>query len=298
MGNLTLTRRKALQIFAAQMALAVAGCSKPTEEIVPYVQMPEGLIPGEPLRFATALPIDGYGQGSSRHFGRRPTDKGRGQSAPSRQPRVQPMPSPKQRSCPCTIRIDRAPRPENGAIASWDAFRAALLPQLEHHDRNAGDGLRLVTGRITSPTLLRQIDSLLTRYPLARWHVHEPIDDRMERRGDVLAFGRAVHPLLHLDRVAVMLCLDADPLGPGPTQVRNARQWIQARNSKDPQNFSRVYVAESVLTLTGTKADYRLAVASNQDFQHRNRGRQRTGCPPSAPYTIAGLGAFRRSIGA
>ena len=62
MSNLTLTRRKALQMFAAQMALTVAGCSKPNEEIVPYVQMPEGLIPGEPLRFATALPIDGMGR--------------------------------------------------------------------------------------------------------------------------------------------------------------------------------------------------------------------------------------------
>ena len=259
MSNLTLTRRKALQMFAAQMALTVAGCSKPNEEIVPYVQMPEGLIPGEPLRFATALPIDGYGQGIlAISVDGRPIKVEGNPRHPASLGRNRCL---RRSSDPDLVRSGSIAHPDkNGAIASWDAFRSALLPQLEHHDKNAGDGLRLVTGRITSPTLLRQIDSLLTRYPLARWHVHEPIDDRMERRGDVLAFGRAVHPLLHLDRVAVMLCLDADPLGPGPTQVRNARQWIQARNSKDPQNFSRVYVAESVLTLTGTKADYRLAV--------------------------------------
>ena len=60
---LRFSRRDALRIFAAHMALAVAGCSKPVEEIVPYVQMPQGLVPGEPLRFATAIPMAGYGLG-------------------------------------------------------------------------------------------------------------------------------------------------------------------------------------------------------------------------------------------
>src|SRR6185312_16553582 len=60
---LRFSRRDALRIFAAHMALAVAGCSKPVEEIVPYVQMPQGLVPGEPLRFAMAIPMAGYGLG-------------------------------------------------------------------------------------------------------------------------------------------------------------------------------------------------------------------------------------------
>ena len=58
-----LSRRSALQLFAAQMALTVAGCSKPVEEIVPYVNMPERVVPGELLRFATTLPLSGYGRG-------------------------------------------------------------------------------------------------------------------------------------------------------------------------------------------------------------------------------------------
>ena len=39
-------RREALQLLAANMALIAAGCSKPEEEIVPYVTMPERLVPG------------------------------------------------------------------------------------------------------------------------------------------------------------------------------------------------------------------------------------------------------------
>ena len=59
----TLSRRNALKLLAGQMALLVAGCSKPREEIVPYVRMPERLVPGVPLQFATTLDLGGYGRG-------------------------------------------------------------------------------------------------------------------------------------------------------------------------------------------------------------------------------------------
>ena len=58
-----LSRRNALKLLAGQMALLVAGCSKPREEIVPYVRMPERLVPGVPLQFATTLDLGGYGRG-------------------------------------------------------------------------------------------------------------------------------------------------------------------------------------------------------------------------------------------
>jgi molybdopterin-containing oxidoreductase family iron-sulfur binding subunit len=240
-------------------ALALAGCSKPAEEIVPYVQMPEGLVPGEPLRFATALPMSGYGLGIM------------GISVDGRPIKVEGNPRHPaslgatdvfaEAAVLSLYDPDRSRAPTlNGKIASWDAFRAALLPQLAKHDRNGGNGLRLLTGRVTSPTLLRQIDGLLTRYPLAMRHVHEPIDDSLERQGTILAFGRALHVLPRLDNAEVMLCLDADPLGPGPSQIANARHWIEARNPKNSVGFSRSYVAEGFQTLTGTKADHRLAV--------------------------------------
>src|SRR6266566_7040300 len=58
-----LARRHALKLFAASAALALASCGKPYEEIIPYVDIPEGLTPGLPLKFATALPLGGYARG-------------------------------------------------------------------------------------------------------------------------------------------------------------------------------------------------------------------------------------------
>ncbi len=58
-GGSGLHRREALKMLAGGMALAAAGCGKPREEIVPYVEMPERLIPGIPLQFATTLALSG-----------------------------------------------------------------------------------------------------------------------------------------------------------------------------------------------------------------------------------------------
>ena len=63
-GDLLSRRQAALGLLAAAMS-AHAGrlLRKPEEEILPYVDQPETLTPGVPQRFATALPLDGYGRG-------------------------------------------------------------------------------------------------------------------------------------------------------------------------------------------------------------------------------------------
>ncbi|PIK72320.1 4Fe-4S ferredoxin, partial [Methylobacterium frigidaeris] len=58
-----LHRREALQLLGASIALAAGGCSRPDEEILPYVRQPEQLLPGVPARYATALPLAGFARG-------------------------------------------------------------------------------------------------------------------------------------------------------------------------------------------------------------------------------------------
>ena len=56
-------RRAALKLFMTGVASTLTSCGRPPEEVVPYVQMPERETPGLPLRFASALPLAGYGRG-------------------------------------------------------------------------------------------------------------------------------------------------------------------------------------------------------------------------------------------
>ncbi|MGH9438129.1 MAG: TAT-variant-translocated molybdopterin oxidoreductase, partial [Terriglobia bacterium] len=59
------TRRDALKLMGASAALAgLSACTKmPLERIVPYVNAPEGVIPGKHLFFASTMPWQGVGQG-------------------------------------------------------------------------------------------------------------------------------------------------------------------------------------------------------------------------------------------
>src|SRR3970040_904808 len=58
-------RRGFLKLMSASLALAgVSACTRqPDEELVPYVRQPEELVPGKPLFFATAMPMNGAGIG-------------------------------------------------------------------------------------------------------------------------------------------------------------------------------------------------------------------------------------------
>src|SRR6185295_10899140 len=52
------TRRTMLQLMGASLSLAgLAACRRPAESIVPYVNAPEEIVPGIPLRYATTMPF-------------------------------------------------------------------------------------------------------------------------------------------------------------------------------------------------------------------------------------------------
>src|SRR6476661_228156 len=61
----SLSRRNFVKVMGASLALAgVSGCViQPAEKIVPYVRAQEGMLPGKPNFFATAMSIGGVATG-------------------------------------------------------------------------------------------------------------------------------------------------------------------------------------------------------------------------------------------
>jgi molybdopterin-containing oxidoreductase family iron-sulfur binding subunit len=253
-----LDRRAALKLLGGGgLALTLSACGKPHEEIVPYVDMPERLVPGEPLQFATTLSLGGYGRGvlATSIDGRPIKIEGNPRHPASlgatdvfAEAEIMALYDPDR---------SKAPR-QGGDLTSWDIFAGALQAQMEKEQARQGAGLRLVTGRITSPTLLRQIDGLLARYPQARWYRYEAISDDAAHAGAAMAYGKPYDTIPHIARADVMLALDSDPLGPGPRQIANARAFSQRRH--DIQSFMRLYAVEPDWSLTGANADHRLAL--------------------------------------
>jgi molybdopterin-containing oxidoreductase family iron-sulfur binding subunit len=76
-----------------------------------------------------------------------------------------------------------------------------------------------------------------------------------------MAFGRPVTALHRLAEADVVVSLDADPLGAGPSQIVNAHGFAARRRArKDGDNIGRMYAVESAATLTGASADHRLTL--------------------------------------
>jgi Fe-S-cluster-containing dehydrogenase component len=253
-----LNRRQALGLLAAGITTGLAACSKPTEEIIPYVSQPERLVPGEALKFATTLSLSGFGRGVivTSIDGRPIKVEGN-----PRHPATLGATDVFAEAAVLSLYDPDRSRTilHNGVIASPDALRQAVQAQHERMLQRKGEGFRLLTGRISSPTLLRQIDDLLQMFPNATWHSYEPTENDAEQAGAALAFGTPLSIVPQLERARILVNLDADPLGHGPDQLRNAHAFASGRKP-DPDQFSRIYTVEAAPTLTGAKADHRIAL--------------------------------------
>jgi molybdopterin-containing oxidoreductase family iron-sulfur binding subunit len=228
--NNAANRRNFLKLMGASLALAgVTACTKqPAEAIVPYVRQPEEFIPGLPLYYATAMQMGGVATGLlvTSHLGRPTKIEGnpdhpgsRGASDYFQQASILTLYDP-----------DRAQVvTNNGRISSWVAAQAALAAARERAALKNGDGFRILTETITSPTLVAQIKAALKDLPGAKWHQYEPCGRHNAYRGAVAAFGRPVNAIYRFDQADVIVSLDADFLACGPGNLIYARQFADKR---------------------------------------------------------------------
>jgi MoCo/4Fe-4S cofactor protein with predicted Tat translocation signal len=291
-------RRQFLKLMAAQLALAgLTACTRqPTELILPYVRKPEEVVPGEPLYFATAMPLGGVATGVlvESHEGRPTKIEGN----PDHPASLGATNQFAQASILDLYDPDRAQTITNyGEIRPWSAFVAELLAALSEQSASAGAGLRFLTGTVTSPTLTSQLRQVLKDFPAARWHQYEPASSDGARLGAHLAFGMPVNTIYHFDKADVILSLDSDFLSCGPASLRYARQFTARRRldgfqisathshaSLNKSEMNRLYVVESTPSNTGAVADHRLPLLPSQIERFARTLAVRLGAlPESAP---------------
>jgi len=264
-------RRKFLKLMGASFALAgLTACTRqPAEYIAPYVRQPEDLIPGKPVFFATAMPLDGFATGLivESHEGR-PTKIEGNKDHPASLGATDAF---SQASVLGLYDPDRSQTLTYlGEIVTWSAFLGGVRPAVEAQ-RAAGaqmpakGGLRILTETVTSPTLAHQIKTLLGALPTAKWHQYDPAGRDNAREGSRLAFGQYANAIYHFDKADVVLSLDSDFLASGPGSLRYARDFASKRRLVEgKREMSRLYVIESAVTNTGSVADHRLPLRPSE----------------------------------
>jgi molybdopterin-containing oxidoreductase family iron-sulfur binding subunit len=255
------TRRQFLRVMGASLAMAgLTACRWPKEEIVPFAHRPEGRTPGVPEHFATSMELGGAALGMLvTSFDGRPIKAEGNELHPDSLGALTAIAQADVLQLYDPNRSRRLLLREGGQqyVKSWADFET-VAAELFAGD---GSGVAVLASTSSSPTQGALRDRFLDAHPEAGWYEYDPISRDSEREGTRLVFGRAlrVHP--KLDTAGVVACFDADPLFDHPTSLRMAREFAAARHPESGVG-ARLYVAESSYSLTGVRADHRIAVPS------------------------------------
>jgi MoCo/4Fe-4S cofactor protein with predicted Tat translocation signal len=259
------TRREMMLLLGASLSLAgLTGCRRPAEEIVPFVNAPENMVPGIPRYYATTMPFQrsAYGLVVESHEGR-PTKIEGNPSHPSTQGASS---SRVQASVVGLYDPDRSQSPSlKGEPKAWSEFVTAWSQLAEAHAADGGAGLAVLSDSFSSPTLARLASALHDRYPRLQWATYDAVSDENRLAGLRSATGRNVDLMLRLDQASVILALDADFLLTDPEMIRHARGFATGRRAGASGGaMNRLYAIEGVYSLTGAMADHRLRLESRQ----------------------------------
>ena len=286
-----ITRREMMMLLGASLSLAgLAGCRRPVEEIVPFVNAPEEMVPGIPRSYATTMPFgrSAYGLVVESHEGRPTKIEGNpnhpstlGASSARVQASVLGLYDPDRSQ---TVRL-------NGEASSWNEFVTAWEELSQTHATDGGAGLAVLSESFSSPTLARLASEFRARYPRAIWATYEAVSDENRLAGLRSATGRDLDLVLRLDEAAVILALDADPLLTDPEMIRHTRGFAAGRRAGPAGGaMNRLYAVEGVYSLTGAMADHRLRLESRQIAPFLAALAARVAPPAAGAATLAGAG--------
>ena len=271
------SRRHFVKIMSASFALAgiglgATGCRRPEDKLMPFGKAPENYIHGSTQNFATAMP----GRGGAipvvakSHEGRPIKLEGNplfpganGSSDRFAQASVLNLYDP-----------DRATRfakaDSAGKLQTVERLVAlqALDDLAKKFAANQGEGLALLGESTHSPSRRRLHAEISKKLPKAKWFLYDAIDTAVHQRAATKAFGKSVKPIFRYDNASVILSLDCDFIGGEEDAHNNIRRFSKGRKVEKPEDkLNRLYVVESLFTLTGINADHRLRLTATQVAQ-------------------------------
>ena len=199
------SRRNFLQLMAASMGLAgLTACRRPVEKILPYAKSVEGVVMGNSLHYATAMPFNGraYGLVVESFDGRPIKIEGNNNDPASRGAAT----SLAQASVLNLYDPDRSKEVlEGGKASTWEAFSkaAATIPA-------DGEGVRMLSSFVNSPTLAGLRTQLAAKMPKAKWVEFEPLSDDAILEGSQIALNDSLRPHYDFKKADVVVALDSD----------------------------------------------------------------------------------------
>ncbi len=257
------SRRDWMKLMSASFLLAgmggmATGCRRPEAHLTPFAKQPEGYIHGKPQYYATAMPT----RGSAVPLVAKATD-----GRPVKLEGNALVPDSNggtdlfaQAAILNLYDPDRAIRhTKGGNDVKIEAVRDGLAALGKAAVASGGAGVVVLAERSSSPSRARLQAEYSSKLPKAKWFVYEPIDFARPNQAASIAFGADVAVRPNLERAQRILSLDCDFVGSEAEAYRMIRGYAKGRKPDvKGAEMSRLYVAESMMSLTGGQADHRL----------------------------------------
>ncbi len=249
------SRRNVLKLMAASFGLAgLTACRRPEDRILPHSKGVEGFIPGKAEYYASQFTLSGVSTGIlvEAHDGR-PTKIEGNDKHPSSNGAASAL---AQASVLNVYDPDRSKEVlEKGKASTWKAFSEGG----KGLQMGAGEGLAILAELNNSPSLAAMKQTVLGKFPKAKWVEYEPVNFANVSAGAALAFGAGVDAHPQFDKAKVILSLDYDFLGIDSPSTVPTRQFAAGRRiGEHAEAMNRLYIAEGQFSLTGAMADHRL----------------------------------------
>lgn len=255
-----LSRRNFLSIMGASVALAgLSACRKPIQKILPHSRQPEYMVAGIPMHYATAMPFKDSVTGLlvTNNEGRPTKIEGND---------LHPESDGSTNIYHQAALLDLYDRDRSRSVrfndekSSWDDFATFAA----NHFSDTSRRIAFISEANSSPTYNRLKRDALSKFSNADWVTYEAFSDENALLGHQQAFGSKLRAVNHFDKAKVIVSLDADFMSQEDNNVRNIKRFTKGRklNGAD-STMSRLYIAETNYSLTGSNADHRLQIKAS-----------------------------------
>ena len=153
---------------------------------------------------------------------------------------------------------------KKGKKIEWSDLDAEVKQGLEAA-KAAGQPIYLVSNTVVSPSTQAVIAQFTNAYPGTKHIQYDAFSAHGLLEAGKEAVGRRVLPAYDFSKANVVVSFGADFLGSWLSSTEYCSQFAQGRKlNKDSKKMSRLFVFESLMSLTGANADYRVNVKPSE----------------------------------
>ncbi|MGA2298674.1 MAG: molybdopterin-dependent oxidoreductase, partial [FCB group bacterium] len=265
-----LSRRKFLALMGASSAFAATACTNYRDkgEIIPYTRKPEEIQIGKANYYSStcnACPLVCGILIKTREgrpikiLGNPDHPVNQGKICAIGEANILNLYDPERIKTPLVLM-------GNGFLnGSWNNVEQEIVEELNKASESNKE-ISIITHTINSSTLNKLFEDFKAKFPTTKIYSYEFFDEGNRKKAWEKSYGNSNFPLIEWNKAQIILALDADFIGNEGHFIEQMRMFTENRNVDELNNFSRLYIAEAGLSLTGANADIRFRLRPELHF--------------------------------